>query len=201
MIRTGNLTKRYRRNEALHGLTLDVPEGSVFALVGPNGAGKSTAIKIAMNLIRPDVGYAEVLGVDSRKLGAEQLAQIGYVSENQKLPEWMRVDYFLEYCKAFYPAWDPALAAELVRQYTPPAAPAAALARHEVKAALAASLAYRLASSSSTSCSARARCAGPRAAHRKHRRPYPEPPPSSPRTTSPEIESFATHVAYLNEAA
>jgi len=145
MIRTENLTKRYRRNEALHGLTLDVPEGSVFALVGPNGAGKSTAIKIAMNLIRPDAGRAEVLGVDSRRLGAEQLAQIGYVSENQKLPEWMRVDYFLDYCKAFYPTWDPALAAELVRQYgLPPDRRLKALSRGmKVKAALAASLAYR----------------------------------------------------------
>ena len=45
MIRTWELTKKYPRNEALHGVTLDVPEGAVFALLGPNGAGKSTAIK------------------------------------------------------------------------------------------------------------------------------------------------------------
>src|SRR5882724_10395622 len=104
MIRTVNLTKRYRNNEALYDLTLDVPQGSVFALVGPNGAGKSTTIKLVMNLIRPSGGHAEVLGVDSTQLSAVELAQIGYVSENQKLPEWMRVDYFLEYCRAFYPS-------------------------------------------------------------------------------------------------
>jgi ABC-2 type transport system ATP-binding protein len=105
MIRTQGLTKRYRRNLALAGLTLEVPDGSVFALVGPNGAGKSTAIKLLMNILQPTAGRAEVLGVDSRKLGAGQLAQIGYVSENQQLPEWMRVGYFLAYCKKFYPAW------------------------------------------------------------------------------------------------
>src|SRR5689334_1310578 len=120
MIRTDNLTKRYRKNEALHGPTLDVPTGSGFALAGPNRAGKSSAIKILMNLIRPSAGSAQVLGVDSTRLSAGELAQIGYVSENQKLPEWMRVDYFLEYCRAFYPTWDDALAADLVRNYELP---------------------------------------------------------------------------------
>ena len=57
MIRAENLTKRYGRHEALHGVTFEVPQASVFALVGPNGAGKSTAIKIAMNLVRPRWRY------------------------------------------------------------------------------------------------------------------------------------------------
>jgi ABC-2 type transport system ATP-binding protein len=81
MIRTENLTKRYRRQDALHALTLDVPPGSVFALVGPNGAGKSTAIRLIMNLVRPSAGRAEIFGVDSTRLGAPELARIGYVSE------------------------------------------------------------------------------------------------------------------------
>jgi ABC-2 type transport system ATP-binding protein len=145
MIRTQSLTKKYTRNEALTGLTLEVPQGSVFALVGPNGAGKSTAIKTLMNIVRPTGGSAEVLGVDSRKLGAEQFAQIGYVSENQRLPEWMSVGYFLSYCKPFYPTWSDTDATELAQSFELP------LDRRlrnlsrgmRVKAALAASLAYR----------------------------------------------------------
>ncbi len=145
MIRTENLTKRYGRSEALHELTMEVPPASAFALTGPNGAGKSTAIKIVMNLVRPSAGRAEILGVDSRRLGAGQLAEIGYVSENQNLPEWMRVHYFLSYSKALYPSWDDSLAAELVRQYELPLdRRLRQLSRGmKVKAALVASLAAR----------------------------------------------------------
>jgi ABC-2 type transport system ATP-binding protein len=145
MIRMENLSKRYRRNEALRGISLTVPEGSVFALVGPNGAGKSTAIKTVMNIIQPSGGRAEIMGVDSRELGAEQLARIGYVSENQRMPEWMKVGYFLAYCKRFYPTWNDADASELVRGYDLPLdRPLKALSRGmRMKAALASSLAYR----------------------------------------------------------
>jgi len=145
MIRTEALVKRYRRCEALSGVTLEVPPSSVFALVGPNGAGKSTLIKILLNLVRPTSGRAELLDTDSTRLGASQLAHIGYVSEEQKLPGWMRVDYFLSYVRAFYPTWDETLAGELVRQYGLPARRRLReLSRGaRVKAALAVSLAYR----------------------------------------------------------
>jgi ABC-2 type transport system ATP-binding protein len=145
MIRCEELTKRYRKNEALDGLTLDVPEGSAFALLGPNGAGKSTAIKTFLNILRPTSGRAEVLGADSRRLGPRELQQIGYVSENQELPEWMKVGDFLDYCKPFYPGWQDADAAELARGYDLPLdRRLRALSRGmKVKAALAASLAYR----------------------------------------------------------
>ena len=145
MIHTEHLTKRYRHNQALQDVTLDVPEGSVFALVGPNGAGKSTAIKIIMNILQPSAGRAEILGVDSRALGPGQLAQIGYVSENQFLPEWMKTGYFLDYLKPFYPTWNDADLAALVQAYGLPLdRPLKSLSRGmKVKAALAASLAYR----------------------------------------------------------
>lgn len=145
MIRAENLTKRYGRREVLHDVTLEVPPASVFALVGPNGAGKSTLIKIVMNLVRPSDGLVKVLGVDSRKLRAEQLATIGYVSENQKLPDWMRVGYFLEYTKAHYPSWSDELSASLVREYNLPLDRRLGhLSRGmRMKTLLAASLAYR----------------------------------------------------------
>jgi ABC-2 type transport system ATP-binding protein len=145
VIRTENLTKTYRRNTALRDVTFEVPDGSIFALVGPNGAGKSSAIKIAMNILQPSAGRVEILGVDSRRLGAGQLAQIGYVSENQVLPEWMKTGYFFDYTRAFYPTWSDADLAALVRAYDLPLdRPLKALSRGmKVKAALAASLAYR----------------------------------------------------------
>lgn len=145
MIRTHNLRKKFGGLEAVEDLNLQVPEGSIFALVGPNGAGKTTAIKTVMNILRPTSGTAEVLGVDSRRLGPEQLTQIGYASENQQLPEWMTAGYFLRYCRGFYPAWDDEVASALVRLYELPLErKLKSLSRGmRVKAALASSLAYR----------------------------------------------------------
>jgi len=145
MIRIEGLSKRFGRRHALRDVTFAVPEGSIFALIGPNGAGKTTLLRILMNLLRPDSGQAHIMGRDSRHLGHAHLARIGYVSENQILPEWMRVGGFLAYSKEFYPSWDAALAVDLVREYELP------LDRRlrnlsrgmKVKAALTAALAYR----------------------------------------------------------
>ena len=83
MIRAENLWKKFGRFEALRGLSFDVPAGSAFALIGANGAGKTTTIKVVMNILEPSRGRATILGVDSRRISQHELAQIGYVSENQ----------------------------------------------------------------------------------------------------------------------
>ena len=98
-----NLTKHFRHVAALNGLNMAVPEGSIFGLVGPNGAGKTTAIKIVMNILHATSGRAQVLSWDSRDLAGSAFCSIGYVSENQKLPEWMRVTDFLAYVRNFHP--------------------------------------------------------------------------------------------------
>ena len=103
VIRTDALTKKYYRVVALDRVNFEVQEGAVYALVGQNGAGKTTAIKILMNLISPSQGTAQVLGTDSRKIRGKSYTQIGYVSENQEIPEWMKVGAFLEYLRGFYP--------------------------------------------------------------------------------------------------
>jgi ABC-2 type transport system ATP-binding protein len=145
IIETQNLTYRYWRTEALRDLTLTVPTGSVFALLGANGAGKTTAIKVLMNLLRPSAGVARVLGVDSSRLGEQELAQIGYVSENQQLPLWMTVRQLLDYCRPFYPTWDTALEKKLLGQFDlPPGRKLKQLSRGMLmKAALLSTLAYR----------------------------------------------------------
>jgi ABC-2 type transport system ATP-binding protein len=143
-IQTDNLVKKFHRVDALQGLTLNVPEGAVYALVGPNGAGKTTAIKILMNILRATSGRAEVLGVDSSQIKGRRLESIGYVSENQEHPEWMTVEYMLSYLRDFYPSWDKDLEADLLKQFE---LPRDRKLRHlsrgmRMKAALASSLAY-----------------------------------------------------------
>jgi ABC-2 type transport system ATP-binding protein len=143
-IHTDHLVKKFRRVEALQGLTLDVPQGAVYALVGPNEAGKTTAIKILMNIIRSTSGRAQVLGIDSSHIRGGRLESIGYVSENQEMPEWMTVGALLAYLRPFYPAWDRALEAALIQQFELPLdRKLSHLSRGmRMKAALASSLAY-----------------------------------------------------------
>lgn len=143
-IRTDNLTKKFRHVDALRSLNLELPTGAIYGLVGSNGAGKTTAIKILMNITEPSGGRAEILGVDSRKLAGQAFASIGYVSENQDLPEWMTVANLLGYLRPFYPTWDNDLEKALVAQFD---LPLDRKLRHlsrgmRMKAALASSLAY-----------------------------------------------------------
>jgi ABC-2 type transport system ATP-binding protein len=144
-IRTEGLTKSFGRTVALDGVAVEVPEGAIYALVGPNGAGKTTLIKVLMNIIGPTAGWAAVLGLDSRRVAAEMFCQIGYVSENQQMPDWMRVGEMLRYYRSFYPNWDRELERQLVRQFE---LPLERKLKHlsrgmRMKAAFASSLAYR----------------------------------------------------------
>jgi len=145
ILRTIHLSKRFRKTVVLDHLNMIVPEHSVYGLVGPNGAGKTTTIKILMNARQPTEGTAEVFGRDSRKLSPEDFTQIGYVSENQQMPEWMTVAYFMNYLRPFYPDWDAARAQDLLRQFELPPDRKIRNLSHgmRMKAALASSLAYR----------------------------------------------------------
>lgn len=145
IIETDRLSRRFRRTDAVNALTLAVPKGSLFALLGGNGAGKTTTLRMLVNLLAPSAGAARVLGVDSRRLGEREFAQIGYVSENQQQPEWMTVRQLLAYCRPFYPTWDPTLEAKLLAQFE---LPADRKLKHlsrgmRMKAVLLSSLAYR----------------------------------------------------------
>jgi ABC-2 type transport system ATP-binding protein len=144
-IAMSNLTCRYGRTEAVRDLTLAVEPGSLFALLGPNGAGKTTTIRTLVNILRPSSGHATLGGVDSRRLGPGELATIGYVSENQKLPVWMNVGQLFAYCRPFYPTWDDALCRTLADDFALPlTTKIGRLSRGmRVKAALVSSLAYR----------------------------------------------------------
>jgi ABC-2 type transport system ATP-binding protein len=116
MIRIENLWKKFGRFDALRGLSFDVPAGSAFAMIGANGAGKTTTIKVLMNILEPTRGSATLFGVNSRKLSAKELAQIGYVSENQGMPSRLTVEEYTTYLRVFYPTWDRDLQATISRQ-------------------------------------------------------------------------------------
>ncbi|MFD8572354.1 ATP-binding cassette domain-containing protein [Streptomyces sp. NPDC059639] len=63
---THELTRSFGERQALAGIDLRAPAGSVLALLGPNGAGKTTTVRILSTLLRPDGGRATVAGHDVR---------------------------------------------------------------------------------------------------------------------------------------
>src|SRR5215218_6317153 len=89
-----DLRKRYKRIEALRGVSLEVGEGELFGLLGPNGAGKSTLVKIACGLVRPTAGRAEVAGAPAGSLTAQRA--LGYLAELFRFPEWQSADEVLD---------------------------------------------------------------------------------------------------------
>jgi ABC-2 type transport system ATP-binding protein len=88
------LSKRYGSVEALKGVDLEVAEGELVGLLGPNGAGKSTLVKIAVGLVRPSGGYAEVAGARAGTRAAR--AALGYLAELFRFPGWYTADEVLE---------------------------------------------------------------------------------------------------------
>ena len=116
-----SLSKQYRAGaEAVRNLTFEIAPGSVFALMGRNGAGKTTTIHLLLDLILPSGGEARIFGVPAAKLRPEHRQRIGYVSENQRLPDWMRVEEFLRFLKPMYPTWDDSLTQKLVKLFALP---------------------------------------------------------------------------------
>jgi ABC-type transport system involved in cytochrome c biogenesis ATPase subunit len=88
------LAKRYGSVEALKGVDLEVAEGELVGLLGPNGAGKSTLVKIAVGLVRPTAGTAEVAGARAGSRPAR--AALGYLAELFRFPGWYTADEVLE---------------------------------------------------------------------------------------------------------
>src|SRR5689334_15263937 len=145
VIDVNRLTRRFDTKTALDDVTLALPRGAVYGLVGANGAGKTTLIKHILGLLRAESGSVRVFGLDPVADPVGVLSRIGYLSEDNDLPGWMRVDELLRYSRAFYPAWDDGYAEELRRAFAlDPAAKIKQLSKgQKARAGLLIALAYR----------------------------------------------------------
>lgn len=145
VINIERVTRRFGSTTALDGVTLSLPRGAVYGLVGANGAGKTTLIKHILGLLRPESGSVRVFGLDPVADPVSVLSRVGYLSEENDLPGWMRVDELLNYSRAFYPAWDDAYAQALRQTFAlDPAARIKTLSRgQKARAGLLIALAYR----------------------------------------------------------
>ena len=145
VISVSELTRRFDATTALDSVSLVFHRGSVYGLVGANGAGKTTLIKHILGLLRAESGSVRVFGLDPVADPVGVLSRIGYLSEENDLPGWMRVDELIRYTRAFYPDWDDAYAEELRQSFAlDPAAKVKHLSKgQKARAGLLIALAYR----------------------------------------------------------
>ena len=145
VIRVADLTRRFGARTALDSVSLSMPRGAVYGLIGANGAGKTTLIKHILGLLRAESGSVRVFGLDPVNDPVGVLSRIGYLSEENDLPGWMRVDELIRYSRAFYPAWDDGYAEKLREMFTlDPAAKIKNLSKgQKARTGLLIALAYR----------------------------------------------------------
>ncbi len=102
IIRTSELKKNFGSFEALRGISLSVPSGSIYGFVGPNGAGKTTTMRILTTLTRPTDGQAWVAGHSVLEDRRAVRRAIGYMPDEFGVYEDLRVWEYLDFFAACY---------------------------------------------------------------------------------------------------
>ncbi len=120
VISMSGLAMQFRGCEALRGVDLAIPRGTVFALLGENGAGKTTMIRILTGFQEPSGGSCRVCGLDPQTDALEIRRRIGYVADAPALYEWMKVDEIGWFTAGFYPPGFLEAYRELVAKYELP---------------------------------------------------------------------------------
>ncbi len=117
------VSKWFGRERVLRDVNLDVPQGTVTALLGRNGCGKSTTMRIAAGLVGRDAGTARVLGRDAEDLGPAELARLAYVTDGSGTPGHRRVaDELALVGRTRRGHWNDAHARELLERFEVPLA-------------------------------------------------------------------------------
>lgn len=113
-----DLGRRYRRNRpwALRHVDLEIPTGSVTAVVGPNGAGKSTLLRTCVGFERPDEGGVEVFGLAPRRQAAAVLRLVAYVPQASSLYPHLTIQDHFTLSRAARPSFDVSYASERIEE-------------------------------------------------------------------------------------
>lgn len=88
LLEVENVVKQFAEHRALDGVSLTVPENTVYGLLGPNGAGKTTLIRIINCITAPDSGEVRLNG---KRMTAEDVRHIGYLPEERGLYKKMKI--------------------------------------------------------------------------------------------------------------
>jgi branched-chain amino acid transport system ATP-binding protein len=87
VIRASDLQTFYGKSHILHGISLEVNEGEIVAVLGRNGAGKTTTVRSIVGLTPPRQGTVEIFGQNTTRWPAHRIAGlgVGYVPEGRKI--------------------------------------------------------------------------------------------------------------------
>jgi ABC-2 type transport system ATP-binding protein len=121
-IETVDLRKHYGGVEAVRGLNLQVPAGSICGFLGRNGAGKTTTIKVLLGMARPTGGQARVFGLaaDAAQTSVEIRRRTGFVSDEKDLYDYMTVEEMIRFTAPLFPRWRADLEQRYVRKFELP---------------------------------------------------------------------------------
>jgi ABC-2 type transport system ATP-binding protein len=109
-IRTVGLGKQYGHQWALRDCTLEIPSGSVTALVGPNGAGKTTLMQMVIGLVEPTCGVVEVFGRSPSHDAKEVLPRLGFVAQDHPLYRSLTIAETFRLGRELNAHWDEGIA-------------------------------------------------------------------------------------------
>ncbi len=117
VIRVDSLTVRYGRTVAVDSVNLDVPQGSVYALLGRNGAGKSSLVRCMVGQQKPQSGRVSLFGEDVWTHRAKLMERVGIVPEEADAPPEMTVAQVVAFCGALYSRWNDTAVRERLERF------------------------------------------------------------------------------------
>ena len=114
------VTRCFGMNAAVQKLNLSIGPGVCYGLIGRNGAGKSTLLRLIMGMLRPDRGQVRLFGVDPIREAEKAKLHVGYLAEDQALPNKMTPTELYRFYSDVYPSWDWDLTKTLVKRFGVP---------------------------------------------------------------------------------
>ena len=104
-----NIARSYTRGTpVLNGVSFSMAQGEVVGLLGRNGAGKTTLIRLAMGMLFPHAGSVRVFGMSPMDDAVAVKKRVGYVAEDQVLPQGSSIAELTELHRYLFPEWDQA---------------------------------------------------------------------------------------------
>src|SRR5688572_13896733 len=120
VLSVAGLTVRYGPRTVLEDVSLEVPRGSVFALLGRNGMGKSSLVRCLLGQQKPAAGTTRLFGQDAWATRARAMERVGVVPEEPDAPPEMTADDLIRFCRPLYATWDDAVAGNLLARLEVP---------------------------------------------------------------------------------